>query len=223
MIEDADCDTVRTEDDCDDNSASAGAIADDTDCDGALNTEDCDDTDPSIFPGAAEIIDDGIDQDCNGHDAVTCTGDRTYETAENCGAIVGSLTISGSTLEALDHLKDLRTVSGRVDIQGNDYLTTLTGLERLESVGTVLNLWGNDALMTLEGMGALTAVGAQFSIWVHDSLISLEGLDSLESVGGTLDIQYNDELCNSIIEEFVERLEAREGAGGITIIGNADC
>ena len=27
---------------------------------------DCDDTDGTIYPGAPEIADDGIDQDCNG-------------------------------------------------------------------------------------------------------------------------------------------------------------
>lgn len=32
---------------------------------------DCDDTDPSVYPGAAEVCDDGIDQDCDGVDA-TC-------------------------------------------------------------------------------------------------------------------------------------------------------
>ncbi|NOX29446.1 MAG: hypothetical protein GXP35_05270 [Actinobacteria bacterium] len=43
----------------------------DADGDNFLDDVDCDDTDATIHPGADEIADDGIDQDCDGTDLVT--------------------------------------------------------------------------------------------------------------------------------------------------------
>ena len=37
---------------------------------------DCDDADDTRFEGAEEVADDGVDQDCSGHDTVTCYEDR---------------------------------------------------------------------------------------------------------------------------------------------------
>ena len=38
----------------------------------STTSDDCDDGDPGVFPGAAEIPNDGIDQDCSGADTVLC-------------------------------------------------------------------------------------------------------------------------------------------------------
>jgi uncharacterized protein (TIGR02145 family) len=60
----------------------------DTDGDGFASNEDCDDTDPSIYPGAVEICDDDIDQDCSGSDLscldVDDDGDGYTENQGDC-------------------------------------------------------------------------------------------------------------------------------------------
>jgi hypothetical protein len=81
---------VENADDCDDSDPLVGAATDvyylDADGDGfgnpaislvacvqpvgyVANNEDCNDSDNTIYPGAIEIPDDGIDQDCDGQDA----------------------------------------------------------------------------------------------------------------------------------------------------------
>ncbi len=46
----------------------------------SLLDDDCDDTDASIFPGATDVVGDGIDQDCSGADTVICFVDADEDT-----------------------------------------------------------------------------------------------------------------------------------------------
>jgi hypothetical protein len=62
-VVDADGDGVPASEDCDD--SNADMPANDADCDGALTADDCDDNDATRYPGAEEIADDGIDQNCS--------------------------------------------------------------------------------------------------------------------------------------------------------------
>jgi hypothetical protein len=75
MAEDGDCDGALTAADCNDAEVALGAIAADADCDGALTAADCNDADSSIYPGAPDNSIDAIDQNCDGVDGPDADGD----------------------------------------------------------------------------------------------------------------------------------------------------
>ena len=64
-------------------STSSTVLAPDGSCDTAesesATSDDCNDGDAGISPGATEIVDDGIDQDCNGFDTITCILDADQD------------------------------------------------------------------------------------------------------------------------------------------------
>ena len=73
-------------------------IYSDADNDGFPSDLDCDDTNPDVYPGATEIIGNGIDEDCNGKETCYVDADRdgygTFATVESftfdCSAADGT-------------------------------------------------------------------------------------------------------------------------------------
>ena len=68
-----------------------GVVVADSDGDGDPDPTDCDDGDPTVYTGAPEVADDGIDQDCDGVDATAC-----YADGDGDGVGAGSPTIEPS-------------------------------------------------------------------------------------------------------------------------------
>ena len=73
--------------DCQDTDCNGSPVCMDADNDGYSAVEDCNDYNNAINPGASEIADDGIDQDCDGQDETTNSnggGNNGNPTAEDC-------------------------------------------------------------------------------------------------------------------------------------------
>ena len=77
---DSDCDSSLV-DEFDDHDADGDpdCTDPDDDGDGLPDAGDCDPLDPAVYPGAPEVPDDGIDQDCDGWDDVVCFVDADLD------------------------------------------------------------------------------------------------------------------------------------------------
>ncbi|MGG7661801.1 T9SS type A sorting domain-containing protein [Dyadobacter sp. BHUBP1] len=138
--------------------------------------------------------------------------------SSSCKTINGNITVSGADITDLTPLQNIETMNGRLTIQNNpalaslsglknlavaqhvliyynDLLNDLTGLEKLKSIWGTTHIRYNKGLVNLKGLDSL-ANASTFYITNNDSLTSLSGLGSLETVSDILAIGSNKSLAS---------------------------
>ena len=129
------------------------------------NAADCDDTDPDRRPNAADIRDDGIDQDCNGVDA-TCA---------DLADFAGDVLLTDEDTGTLDFICDeLGGVSGTVRVQ-ETWWTSLEPLSCLCWIGSI-ELVDNPRLIDASLLAEKPLVGPEARVVVEGAHL----LDHLE-------------------------------------------
>ncbi len=113
----------------------------------------------------------------------------------NCTEIEGDVTICGIDIINLFGLNVLTAVGGNLNINHNDSLHSLTGLENLLNINGTLTIghkntpWGsggNPSLNSLSGLDNLISVGGDLNIGANSNLMSLTSLDNLTIIEGSL-------------------------------------
>lgn len=99
---------------------------------------------------------------------------------KDCGQIAGNLRIENSSLEGLDALKNLVSVSGALVIKHNPRLENLDGLRSLRAVGS-LQIRDNAELASVEGLGALES-SLRVSLVSNPKLRRLTGLSGISEL-----------------------------------------
>ena len=153
---DNDCDGSTDEDDAADattwaadadgdgyGAASSGTTVSCDQPSGYAEDDDCDDGDSTINPGATEVCDDGVDDDCDGTPDDGCP-------EEHCGALSSDETWSS----LVDHV-----LTCSVTVQGGATLTIEDGATLLFDAGTELRIGQNSSSTgTLEADGSSSGI-----------------------------------------------------------------
>jgi hypothetical protein len=111
-----------------------------------------------------------------------------------CKTVNGDITVSGADITDLTPLQNIEVINGKLTIQNNPALTSLSGLKNLTSAQHLL-IYTNNLLTDLAGLEKLKSVSGATHIRYNQNLVNLKGLDSL-AYASTFFITNNDLLTS---------------------------
>ncbi|RLD40244.1 MAG: hypothetical protein DRI89_12405 [Bacteroidetes bacterium] len=112
-----------------------------------------------------------------------------------CKSLKGKVIITNTTINNLNGLSVIDSVSGYFKICNNDSIVNLSGLQGLKYLGSSFSIYNNENLENLVGLDSLTHIAGFFEISSNDELLNLSGIPNL-SHAGALDIMHNNLLTN---------------------------
>ncbi|SDG66846.1 Por secretion system C-terminal sorting domain-containing protein [Dyadobacter soli] len=133
-------------------------------------------------------------QTCNFTDLRLNSQSAVNSFSSSCKTINGDITISGTDITDLSPLQNIETISGKLTIQNNPALSSLSGLKNLTTAQHLL-IYTNNLLNDLSGLERLKFVGGSTHIRYNAGLADLKGLDSLTNAS-TFYITNNDSLTS---------------------------
>ncbi len=129
--------------------------------------------------------------------------------------ISGYLSINGVDITDLSRLQNLTIISGNLNINFCNSLTTLHGMEGITMIKGGFNCSYNPILPTLQGLNRLATVQVHFIIQYNYQLRSLAGLENLTSIAGPLHI-----IVNPILASIAALQDLQSVGGNLAIIEN---
>lgn len=168
------------------------------------NNDDCDDADPSVYPGAAEIPDDGIDQDCDGSDIITSTTVQCVEgdfdtIQEGIDAVEDGGTVQVCEGTYLEHLIVEKSVNiegiGDVILDGNNEEENLVFAEGSYSIGFDNMNFTRGGTIFIYGASNITFANCSFyenSVATAPTYVDITILAALENEYGSPTVAVTD-------------------------------
>jgi hypothetical protein len=132
------------------------------------------------------------------------------EKVDGCGVWLGAIHLADpSDADALQPLRNLTRVDGRLSIFRNHGIEDLGFLSRLEVIGGELSITHDQPdgnLTSLDGLDSLREIGG-LRLAVNFDLADLRGLARLEIVDGDVEIDANEALPHAEIDWLLGRIQ----------------